>query len=50
MAGFVARPIVSPFSPGSVSTGYTLQVPLFVAIGDKIKIDTRTGEYIERAN
>ena len=36
--------------PATVSTGYTLQVPLFVAIGDKIKIDTRTGEYIERAN
>ena len=36
--------------PATVSTGYELQVPLFVAIGDKIKIDTRTGEYIERAN
>lgn len=36
--------------PATVSTGYTLQVPLFVVIGDKIKIDTRTGEYLERAN
>ena len=36
--------------PATVSTGYTLQVPLFVVIGDKIKIDTRTGEYMERAN
>lgn len=36
--------------PATVSTGYTLQVPLFVKIGDKLKIDTRTGEYIERAN
>lgn len=35
--------------PATVSTGYTLQVPLFVAIGDKIEIDTRTGEYIGRA-
>lgn len=36
--------------PATVSTGYTLQVPLFIKIGDKIKIDTRTGEYMERAN
>ena len=36
--------------PATISTGYTLQVPLFVVIGDKIKIDTRTGEYLERAN
>lgn len=36
--------------PATISTGYSLQVPLFVAIGDKIKIDTRTGEYVERAN
>lgn len=36
--------------PATVSTGYVLQVPLFVKIGDKLKIDTRTGEYVERAN
>ncbi|MBR6000491.1 MAG: elongation factor P, partial [Oxalobacter sp.] len=30
--------------------GYTLQVPLFVEIGDKIEIDTRTGEYRSRSN
>ena len=36
--------------PATISTGYTLQVPLFVVIGDKIKIDTRTVEYLERAN
>jgi elongation factor P len=35
--------------PAKTSTGYELQVPLFVDIGDNIKIDTRTGEYIERA-
>ncbi len=29
--------------------GYTLQVPLFVEIGDKIEIDTRTGEYRSRS-
>jgi elongation factor P len=35
--------------PAKVSTGYVCQVPLFVNEGDKIRIDTRTGEYIERA-
>ena len=32
-----------------VETGAKIKVPLFVDKGDKIKIDTRTGEYIERA-
>lgn len=36
--------------PATIETGYQLQVPLFCNIGDKIKIDTRDGEYIERAN
>nr|HPH42361.1 elongation factor P [Syntrophorhabdaceae bacterium] len=31
-----------------LETGYTIQVPLFVVEGDKVKIDTRTGQYIER--
>lgn len=35
--------------PATVSTGYVCQVPLFVNEKDKIRIDTRTGEYIERA-
>ncbi len=35
--------------PAKLETGYEIQVPLFVNIDDKIKVDTRTGEYIERA-
>jgi elongation factor P len=31
-----------------VATGYQVQVPLFVTIGDKVRIDTRTGEYLTR--
>ena len=31
-----------------LENGYEIQVPLFVNIGDKIRIDTRTGEYMER--
>ncbi|MTI48206.1 elongation factor P [Sporosalibacterium faouarense] len=34
--------------PATVETGATVNVPLFVNIGDKIKIDTRTGEYLSR--
>lgn len=34
--------------PATLETGATLNVPLFINIGDKIKIDTRTGEYLSR--
>ena len=35
--------------PATLETGLKLNVPLFVQQGDKIKVDTRTGEYLERA-
>lgn len=35
--------------PATVETGAVVNVPLFVNVGDKIRIDTRTGEYMERA-
>jgi elongation factor P len=34
--------------PARLETGKTLQVPLFVETGDRVKVDTRTGEYITR--
>ena len=34
--------------PAVVSTGYSVNVPLFVNEGDQLRIDTRTGEYTER--
>ncbi len=34
--------------PATVETGATVQVPLFINKGDRIKIDTRSGEYVER--
>ncbi len=34
--------------PAKIETGYVVQVPLFINEGDIIKIDTRTGEYVER--
>lgn len=36
--------------PATIEGGATIQVPLFVNEGDRVKIDTRTGEYIERSN
>ncbi|MBQ7050317.1 MAG: elongation factor P [Firmicutes bacterium] len=36
--------------PATLETGATINVPLFINIGSVIKIDTRTGEYLGRAN
>ena len=36
--------------PAEVETGASIQVPLFINVGDKIKVDTRTGGYVERVN
>jgi len=35
--------------PVTMETGITIQVPLFIKTGEKLKIDTRTGKYMERA-
>jgi elongation factor P len=36
--------------PATMETGVVVSVPLFINIGDRLRIDTRTGEYIERAS
>lgn len=36
--------------PATIASGAVVQVPLFINKGDEIKVDTRTGEYIERVN
>jgi elongation factor P len=36
--------------PAKMETGLTVNVPLFVNTGDKLKVDTRSGAYLERAN
>ena len=36
--------------PATLETGLTIKVPLFIKEGDSVKVDTRTGQYIERAN
>jgi elongation factor P len=35
--------------PAKLETGVTVQVPFFISVGDVVRIDTRTGSYIERA-
>ena len=47
--GFAGNTAQGATKPATVETGAQVSVPLFVNQGDKIKIDTRTGEYIERA-
>jgi elongation factor P len=34
--------------PAEIETGAAVQVPLFINEGDRIKVDTRTGQYVER--
>jgi elongation factor P len=38
----------SALKPATLETGVVVQVPLFVERGDRVKIDTRSGDYIER--
>ncbi|MBQ4307063.1 MAG: elongation factor P [Lachnospiraceae bacterium] len=47
--GFKGDTATGATKPATVETGAHVNVPLFVSIGDKIKIDTRTGEYLSRA-
>ncbi len=47
--GFKGDTATGTSKPATVETGLALQVPLFVNQGDRIKVDTRTGEYMERA-
>ena len=46
--GFKGDTATGANKPATVETGASVNVPLFVEIGDKIKIDTRTGEYLSR--
>jgi len=46
--GFAGNTSSSTTKPATVETGTQINVPLFVEIGDRIRIDTRTGEYMER--
>lgn len=47
--GFKGDTVSGATKPATLETGKVVKVPLFVERGQKIKVDTRTGEYIERA-
>lgn len=47
--GFKGDTATGATKPATLQTGITIQVPLFVEQGDKVKVDTRTGEYLSRA-
>ncbi len=47
--GFKGDTATNATKPATLETGAEIKVPLFIEIGDKIRIDTRTGEYMERA-
>jgi len=36
--------------PATLETGHQIQVPLFITTGEKIKVDTRTSDYLGRVN
>ncbi len=46
--GFKGDTASNTTKPATVETGYTLQVPLFIEVGDVLNIDTRSGEYMSR--
>jgi|SRR5690554_326854 len=46
--GFKGDTTSNVTKPATLETGLAIQVPLFVEVGEKLKIDTRTGEYVER--
>ena len=47
--GFAGNTATNTLKPATVETGAEVKVPLFINEGDKIQIDTRTGEYLSRS-
>jgi elongation factor P len=47
--GFAGNTATNATKPATVETGAEIKVPLFISEGDRVKIDTRTGDYLERA-
>ena len=48
--GIKGNTATNTLKPATVETGAEIRVPLFINEGDKVRIDTRTGEYMERVN
>ena len=47
--GFKGNTATNTLKPATLETGAESRVPLFINEGDMIRIDTRTGDYMERA-
>ena len=47
--GFAGNTAQGALKPATVETGLVIQVPLFIESGEKVQIDTRTGEYLGRS-
>jgi len=47
--GFAGNTATNTLKPATLETGAEIKVPLFINVGDTLKIDTRTGEYLSRA-
>jgi len=48
--GFRGNTVTNTYKPATLETGYEVQVPMHTNEGDVLKIDTRTGEYVERVS
>ena len=46
--GFAGNTATNTLKPATLETGAVVKVPLFINVGDVLKIDTRTGEYLSR--
>jgi elongation factor P len=46
--GIKGDTVTNVMKPAKLETGAVINVPLFIEQGEKIKVDTRTGEYVER--
>ncbi len=48
--GHKGNTVTNTYKPAKLETGHVVQVPLHISEGDRLKVDTRTGDYIERVN
>ena len=48
--GFKGDTVSNVTKPATLETGAVIQVPMFINVGDKVRVNPETGEYIERVN
>ena len=49
-ANFAGNTVSGGQKPAELETGHIVKVPMHISEGDMLKVDTRTGEYVERVN